>query len=151
MEDNKMFYGKREIYLYEDEEQYMGDIRDFFEGIDMSSLNIADKIKLVILKDMWATYYATCVSSDPSIDLAILTVSLLVMANSIEDEDVKGDILDFTYDFVHKLEDEVEWSPCTNEEIDKMLVEAGLIKINAYYKMKKQLKRALNKNIQKKD
>ena len=145
MEDNEMFYGKRKIYLYEEEEQYMGDIRDFFEGIDMSSLNIADKIKLVILKDMWATYYCTCVCTDP-FNLEILTVSLLVMANSIEDEDVKGNILDFTYDFVHKLEDEVEWSPYTNEKIDKMLVEAGLIKINTYFKMKKQLKRILNKN-----
>ena len=138
-------------HTFEESKNSMSDVRDFFEGLNISQLGRADLIRLDILKDMWANYYfefddATyCGNERPN-----KSIELFVMANSMEDTTVKALILDYTYDYIAGLSDEV-FSFSESRDVNKMLNEVGLLNIADHYTTKKQIELSEGLNFLKRD
>ena len=132
-------------HTFEGDKQYLNEIRNFFEGLDLSELDGADKIKLDVLKDMWADYYFDCVTASYyGNEREKKSGSLFVIANCITNEEVKSAILNYTYEYIAELSDEV-FSSWEDEKIDKMLTDSGMLTISNYFNMKRQFSYVLSK------
>lgn len=130
----------KERYTYEETKNGMGEVRDFFDKIDVSQLEGQDKIKLDVIKDMWADYYHNFVQYDCCIEDRIkCSVTLFVMARCISEETVRAKITDFTYSFMAGLNDEL-FSVSEYENLNEKLKSVGLMDIPRYFKLKEEVK-----------
>lgn len=131
----------KERYTYEETKNGMGEVRDFFDKIDVSQLEGQDKIKLDVIKDMWADYYHNFVQYDCCIEDRIKSsVTLFVMARCISEETVRAKITDFTYSYMAGLNDEL-FSISEYENLNEMLKSVGLMEIPNYFKAKEEIKK----------
>ena len=137
-----------EKYLYEEKKDYIAtDIRRFFEGLGLSRLNKADLSKIKMLKDVWTEFYFRFVipyifgDTDSFIDeTAVPKISeIFVLSDSVENENTKKLLLDYAYDYVANFNENDIFTKSAEEDIDKMLNETGLLTIDKYFEVKKQI------------
>ena len=137
-------------YTYEENKEYMKDIRIFFESLDLTQLTKEDLSKIDMLKEEWTEYYFKYLSPSSSLaseEMITKTVDLFTLSNSIEDKNNKNELLDFTYSYIALLKDEYIFSFSEKEGIDNKLNKVGLLTIDKYFEEKKEKE---NSNNQKK-
>lgn len=131
-------------------EEMKGDIKDFFEELDTFNLDRADSVKLDELKDTWAEFdYRFVTASYYGLEEELLTKvgEIFDLSNSVEDEDLKEQLLDYAYNYIAELKEVGIYDPSIEEGIDETLLEMGLFDVDGYFINKDQLE---NSNNQKK-
>ena len=127
-----------------------GDIKDFFEELDTFNLDRADLVKLDELKDTWTGFdYRFVIASYYGTGEELLTKvgEIFALSNSVEDENVKEQLLDYAYNYIAELKEAEIYNPLIEEGIDETLLEMGLFDVDGYFINKEQLE---NSNNQKK-
>lgn len=134
-----------EKYLYEEKKDYMADIRDFFEGLDLSQINKADSIKINMLKNTWTEFYLRYVDAEIHKEAVPVIGEIFILSNSVDDVSTKASLLDYAYDYIDELKYEDVFCGTVEEDIDNMLNEAGLLTIEKYIEGKEQLEEIIKK------
>ena len=132
------------VYTFEENKNSMADIRDFFEGLDLTNVDKKELKIIDLLKDSWANYYFNCVelfSSSAGEERVGKTLALFLTSNKISDEATKESLLDYTYGYIAEMNDEEIFGSTEYEDINKLLENAGLISIDEYFEKKNAAKK----------
>ena len=132
--------GKVKIkYTYKKYKNYLGEIRDFFESLDMSNLNETDLRKIDLLKDVWTEYLFECVCDVPchlGDERVGMTIRIFKISNSVEDKNIHDSLMNFAYLYMLGMKEDVFW-PFEEEKLNKSLKDIELISIDEFIELYK--------------